>query len=90
MRKLAIGLAVFAVLGTPAFAQYYDPDLGSGNLVHGPGGAPVRPGDPAYIGQRGGAYNYSYDRADRGRRCHIVIHREWHHGRRITIRERVC
>ena len=89
MRTLAFGLALFFAAGVPAFAQYYDPDLGSGNIVHGPGGAPVRPGDPAYIGQRNGAYNYSYDRAGR-ESCRIVIRHEWRNGRRIAVRERDC
>lgn len=87
MRKIGFGLAVFIAFGTPAFAQYYDPDLGSGNLVHGPGGPPVRPGDPAYIGQHGGAYDYSFPY---GTHCRTVINHELHDGNRIVVRERRC
>jgi len=89
MKKVALALTVSFAIAAPAFAQYYDPDLGSGNIVHGPGGAPVRPGDPAYIGQRNGAYNYGYDRAY-GPHCRVVLRHSWRHGHRITVRERVC
>lgn len=59
LKKITLGLAVVGLLATPALAQKYVPEAGSGNLVQGPGGAPVTPDTPAYVGQKSGeAYNY--------------------------------
>jgi hypothetical protein len=59
LKKLMTGLAVAGLLATPAVAQKYDPALGSGNIVQGPGGAPTTGSTPPYVGQRSGeAYNY--------------------------------
>ncbi len=61
LKQVVIGLATIGFLATPAVAQRYDPDAGSGNLV-GPGG-PVTADTPAYLGQRSGhAYNYGHQR----------------------------
>ena len=59
LKHITIGIAVLAALATPALAQKYVPEAGSGNLVQGPGGPPVTPDTPAYVGQKNGeAYNY--------------------------------
>ena len=59
-KQVMIGVTALALLATPALAQRYVPEAGSGNLVHGPGGRPVTASSPPYIGQRSGeAYNYS-------------------------------
>ncbi len=61
LKQIAIGLAAIGLLATPVAAQIYDPDAGSGNIVQGPGGAPVTATTPPYIGQRSGeAYNYDW------------------------------
>lgn len=33
MKKLIVAVALAAAFASPAFAQSYDPDLGSGNIV---------------------------------------------------------
>jgi hypothetical protein len=38
VRALVLGAAVVAALATPSFAQSYDPDVGSGNIVRSYGG----------------------------------------------------
>jgi hypothetical protein len=47
MRTLIIGAALATLIASPAFAQAYDPNYGSGNLVFPPGApnraAPVVP-----------------------------------------------
>jgi hypothetical protein len=47
MRTLVIGAALATLIASPAFAQAYDPNYGSGNLVFPPGApnraAPVVP-----------------------------------------------
>ena len=93
MRKVivngAVVTALIAISFVPAFAQKYDPAAGSGNLVQGPGGPPVTPDTPAYIGQRNGeAYNYrrSYDAAP----CRDVIRHEFRNGHRIAVRRTIC
>ncbi len=73
LKRFVIGLAAVGVLATPALAQKYDPAWGSGNLVQGPGGAPVTADTPPYVGQRSGqAYNYdrSYSRHHRHKKRH--------------------
>lgn len=58
-KVIAIGLAAAGLLATPALAQKYVPELGSGNIVQGPGGAPTTGSTPPYVGQSSGeAYNY--------------------------------
>lgn len=58
-KAIAIVFAAAGLLATPAVAQKYDPALGSGNIVQGPGGAPTTGSTPPYVGQRSGeAYNY--------------------------------
>jgi hypothetical protein len=61
LKPLVIGAAALALLSAPALAQRYDPDAGSGNIVQGPGGAPVTADTPPYVGQRSGRA-YDYDR----------------------------
>ena len=57
--KIALGVAIVSLFVTPALAQKYVPEAGSGNLVQGPGGAPVTADTLPYVGQRSGeAYNY--------------------------------
>jgi opacity protein-like surface antigen len=62
MKKLLMGAALVAVLASPAFAQAYDPDFGSGNIVPGPGGAYVTPdGESVYMhGPRGSSVENGY------------------------------
>ncbi len=75
-KQIVIGAAAAGLLAAPALAQRYDPDLGSGNIVQGPGGPPVTADTPPYVGQRSGQA-YDYDRpSTTGRR---VIH---HHKRK--------
>lgn len=38
MKKLLMGTALVALLASPAFAQSYDPGMGTGNIVPPPGG----------------------------------------------------
>jgi hypothetical protein len=38
LKALVLGAAVAAALATPSFAQSYDPDIGSGNIVRSYGG----------------------------------------------------
>ena len=62
LKQAVIGLAAIGLLATPALAQRYDPDVGSGNIVQGPGGAPVTADTPPYVGQQSGqAYDYDYE-----------------------------
>ncbi len=62
LKQVIIGLAAIGLLSTPALAQKYDPDAGSGNIVQGPGGAPVTADSPPYVGQHSGqAYDYGYE-----------------------------
>jgi hypothetical protein len=59
LKKIVIGVALAGIFAAPALAQKYVPEAGSGNLVQGPGGAPVTGETPPYVGQRSGeAYNY--------------------------------
>jgi hypothetical protein len=88
-KLLMIGAAGLAFVAMPGFAQQYVPGAGSGNLVQGPGGAPVTPDTPAYVGQRNGeAYNYRH--AYGAARCRVAIRHEWRDGRRVTIHRRDC
>ena len=52
MKKLLIGAALAAMLASPAFAQAYDPDFPSGNLVPAPGAL-------LYGNQGGDAFAYA-------------------------------
>jgi hypothetical protein len=71
LKAVVIGLAAIGLLATPALAQRYDPDAGSGNIVQGPGGAPVTADTPPYVGQRSGqAYDYDWHRKYRHHRRH--------------------
>jgi hypothetical protein len=79
LRYLTITAAVIATLATPALAQKYVPEAGSGNLVQGPGGPPVTPNTPAYVGQKNGeAYNYNRSTTGQSVR-HIKRHKVRHH-----------
>jgi hypothetical protein len=42
MRKALATMAVLTAIATPALAQSYDPDVGSGNIVPGPSQGVVR------------------------------------------------
>ncbi len=89
LKSLIIGAAGIVLGAMPAIAQQYVPEAGSGNLVQGPGGRPVTPDTPAYVGQRNGeAYNYhhTYGAAN----CRMVIRHEWRQGRRTAVHRRVC
>ena len=90
LKHLLIGtvaMVLLATAGGPALAQKYDPEIGSGNVVKGPGGAPVTPDTAPYVGQRSGeAYNYDAG----GTHCRVVIRHEWRHGRRIAVHRRTC
>jgi hypothetical protein len=79
LRYLTITAAVVGALAMPALAQRYDPGAGSGNLVMGPGGPPVTPDTPAYVGQTNGeAYNYR--RSTTGQRVrHVRRHKTRHY-----------
>jgi len=55
MKKILMGAAVFALLASPALAQSYDPDFGSGNLVQAPWG-----NTPGSVGNEGGFANSAY------------------------------
>jgi hypothetical protein len=81
LKQITIGIAVFAALATPGLAQRYDPGAGSGNLVQGPGGPPVTPNTPAYLGQKNGeAYNYDrHTRATTGQAIRHHRHNKTHH-----------
>ncbi|MEJ2432383.1 MAG: hypothetical protein P8Y53_04160 [Pseudolabrys sp.] len=81
LKKLMIGAALGAMVATPAFAQAYDPNVGSGNIVSPNGGhvyadtpaayAHVAPGGGyyapgnAYAYAPGGAYAYGPPRSGR-------------------------
>jgi hypothetical protein len=87
--NVAVTIAAFTCAVVPAAAQKYAPEVGSGNLVQGPGGPPVTADTPAYIGQRNGqAYNYRHTYG--AARCNILIRHEWRHGHRVAIRRMVC
>ncbi len=58
LKKLLIGTALAAMAASPALAQSYYPDVGSGNIVAGPGGPHVRAETSPYVGQRGPAYTW--------------------------------
>lgn len=47
MKKLLMGAAVVALLATPAFAQSFDPNLGTGNIAPPVGG--VFAGSPSAV-----------------------------------------
>ncbi len=70
LKRIVIGLMAVGLLAAPALAQRYDPDAGSGNIVQGPGGAPVTASTPPYVGQRSGRA-YDYDQ--------YTIHKVPHH-----------
>jgi len=80
LRYVTITAAVVVALAMPALAQRYDPAAGSGNLVQGPGGPPVTPNTPAYVGQRNGeAYNYDrHTRMTTGQAVHHRRHKTRH------------
>jgi opacity protein-like surface antigen len=48
MKKLIIGAAFAVLLASPAFAQAYDPNIGSGNIVSSPGDFASAPAFGAY------------------------------------------
>ena len=88
-KLLTIGAAGLALIAMPAVAQQYVPEAGSGNLVQGPGGPPVTPDTPAYVGQSNGeAYNYRHTDGSGG--CRVVIRHEWRDGHRVTVHRKVC
>lgn len=79
LKYLTIIAAVVAALATPAVGQKYDPAVGSGNLVQGPGGPPVTASTPAYVGQKSGEA-YNYDRSTTGQTVrHHKRHKTQHH-----------
>ncbi|MGH6740366.1 MAG: hypothetical protein ACREDY_15310 [Bradyrhizobium sp.] len=79
LKHITIGIAVLGALATPALAQQYVPSAGSGNLVQGPGGPPVKPNTPAYVGQKNGeAYNYGRSTTGQGVR-HTKRHKTQQH-----------
>jgi hypothetical protein len=88
LKQVVCATALFGLLSSPSLAQQYVPEAGSGNVVHGPGGRPVSPGEPAYVGQRGGAYEYGPAYGAVG--CRVIIHREWRHGHSVRVKQRVC
>jgi opacity protein-like surface antigen len=65
MKKLLMGAALVALLASPALAQSYNPNLGSGNIVPEPGGAYNTPTGDANWGSDD-AYAPSRSRAERG------------------------
>ena len=88
-KLLMIGAAGLAFFAMPAVAQQYVPGAGSGNLVQGPGGAPVTADTPAYVGQSNGeAYNYRH--TDGAGRCRVAVRHAWQDGHRVTVRRKVC
>ena len=65
LRALVLGAAVSAALATPSFAQSYDPDIGSGNIVRSYGGVRRFGGiNPAW---RASVFHYRHGRHHRVR-----------------------
>jgi len=68
MKKLLMGAAFVALLASPAFAQSYNPDYGTGNVFNVPAAEAV-----GVTGSVGGPYAYapapSYRHAKRGTRA---------------------
>jgi hypothetical protein len=78
-KQVVIGLAAIGLLAMPAMAQRYDPEAGSGNIVQGPGGAPVTASTPPYVGQRSGlAYDYDWSYTNRYKVRHHRRHQKRH------------
>jgi hypothetical protein len=88
LKRFSLVVTSFVILVTPALAQQYVPSAGSGNLVMGPGGRPVTPNTPAYVGQSNGeAYHY---RGYASAGCRVVVRHEWRNGHRVNVRHKIC
>ncbi|HEY6381264.1 MAG TPA: hypothetical protein VIY07_05615 [Pseudolabrys sp.] len=80
MRTILITAAALTVIAMPAFAQSFDPDVGTGNIL-------------PFVSNQGGAsayarvpdYDARYSRAQTVRRMHQPAHRA--HGKKIIHRE---
>jgi hypothetical protein len=94
MRTLVIGAALATLIAAPAFAQAYDPNLGSGNLVFPPGAAnraaPVVPPRATDNVSPASADSYAYA-PDRGfayaTRPARVVHKQIRHPRRKNTQD---
>lgn len=66
LKKTIMGLGFAALLASPALAQSYDPDLGTGNVMTPPSAvynAPAGIGTPeATVGTAGGPFAYAPQR----------------------------
>lgn len=77
MNRVLTAVTLVAIFATPAFAQSYDPDMGTGNIVaFGPNRAP---GEGAYAQAPG---NFEYPRSWSGHRTRSFAHERSHHRNR--------
>lgn len=73
MRKLLTTLAVLAVIETPAFAQSFDPENGSGNVLSS-GAKPTAPQNDKNTARQSGAR--AYGMVPRTRSAHMTRHKD--------------
>jgi hypothetical protein len=90
MRTLVVGAALATLIAMPAFAQSYDPNTGSGNLVFPPGAANrsnpiVAPRATDYVRpEMAHSYAYAPDHGSVRAKTHRVhfVHKTVRHPRR--------
>ena len=70
MQKLLTTLAALTVIATPAFAQSFDPDNGTGNIVLSLGSTPTAPLSDKITVRHSGTRAYAL--APRTRSAHVT------------------
>lgn len=73
MNRVLTAVTFVAIFATPAFAQSYDPDMGTGNIAFGPNRAP----DESAYAQA--PDNFEYPRSWSGHRTRSFAHERSHH-----------
>ena len=77
MKRIVLAAAVAAAAAIGSFA--------SGGAAQAQGAGP----NGVYVGERHGYYHHRHWRRDYAS-CRTVVTTRWHHGRRVTVRRRIC
>lgn len=81
MKRIVLAAAVAAAAAIGSFA--------SGGAAHAQGVVIGAGPNGVYVGERHGYYHHRHWRRDYAS-CRTVVTTRWHHGRRVTVRRRIC